>query len=495
MNPVSCRARRAVCGVMAVGAAVLSLASTAGAAQLRIWSCHGPEGQPLGAANLQSSATGDGAVRDAPLGGCSSSAAGAGVQAVLQPSAGTVAAASSALFSFSIPLGLTPTAVTMPWVVDGMTPGTAPVGLRARALAGATVLSDVSSDAAGGLAPAGPAGAALPERQITVVLRCAGPAPCESSAPSPGAASVTVPHVAVTATDAVAPAGSAYLTSDPVRDRVLRVRLSAEDLGVGLGQARVLIDGQPAATADLSGGCTDLQPGGLLDLSATGLCQARVTAAPIDINVAALAEGPHSVQVVVADAVGNEATLMSSSFVVFDPPRTPQQTSVTLGLNAGGPAVPTSPATGGGSSGGSVLSDGGVLTETAAGRACEKPRLSVMMVTRPSGVYRSWVLVRRGTTVFFRGRVTCLVNGKRVAPPTGTQVRVSRLRSRGGFVDARRPVLRRDGTFRWFQTRVTSRTLRFSIVGVSAPRAEKVTFRLRALTRAELDRQRRATRR
>lgn len=480
---------RAARGAMVAGAAALSLAGTAGAADLRVWSCHGPAGQPLSAANLQSSATGDGVVREAAAGGCSSTAAGAGVQAVLQPSGDTVAAASSALFSFSIPSGLTPRSVTMPWVLAGMTPGTAPAGLRARALAGASVLSDVTSDAAGGLAPAGPLDAALSERQVTAVLGCAGPGPCQSAVPSPGETSATVTQVAVTASDTVAPSGSAYLASEPVRDRVLRVRLNAQDLGVGLGQARVLIDGQLAATADLSGGCTDLEPGGLLDLPAAGMCRAQVVAEPIDIDVAALAVGPHSVQVVVTDAVGNEATLLSSSFVIFDPPNGPQQTSVTLGLNAGGPGAPGPLTTTGG-----AVSGGGALTATAAGRACVQPRLSVMMVTRPAGVHRSRVLVRRGTTVFFRGRVTCLRNGRRVAPPAGTQVRVSNLRSRGRVVDARRPVLRRDGTFRWFQTRVTTRTLRFSIVGVPVRRAQ-VTFRLRALTRAQLDRRAQGTRR
>lgn len=481
--------RRWACGVTAAGAAALSFAGAAGAADLRVWSCHGPAGEPLGAGNLQSSATGDGAVRDAAAGGCSSAAAGAGVQAALQPSGDTVAAGSSALFSFAIPTGLVPRSVTMPWVLAGMTPGTAPAGLRARALAGPAVLSDVSSDAAGGLAPAGPLGAALTERQVTVVLACAGPGPCQSAVPSPGEASATVGRVAVTASDTAAPTGSAYLASDPVRDRVLRVRVNAQDLGAGLGEARVLIDGQPAATADLSGGCADLEPGGLLDLPATGMCRSQVVAEPIDINVGALAVGPHSVQVVVTDAVGNEATLLSSSFVVFDPPNGPQQTSVTLGLNAGGPGAPGPLTTTGG-----AVSGGGALPPAQAGRACVQPRLSAMMATRPAGVHGSRVRVRRGTTVYFRGRVTCLVNGRRVAPPAGTQVRVSNLRARGRVVDARRPVLRRDGTFRWFQTRVTTRTLRFSIVGVPVRRAQ-VTFRLQALTRAQLDRQRRSSRR
>ncbi|MCW3004630.1 MAG: hypothetical protein JWQ20_3928 [Conexibacter sp.] len=464
------RALAVVVGGLAAGA---GLAGTASAADVTLWACHGPAGQPLGMAGFSSASAFDGSFGVAG-GGCDGTAAADGLTLSLPGHGGSIAQGSVATYGLSLPSGLEARSVTLPWTISGFSPGSAPAtSLRVRITSGASTLAEVRSDGPAGPTPAGPSAAAIQDGSVAVSLDCTAATACAT--PPGETPTASFGSVAFGAADAAAPHGSASLATEPVRDRMLRVLINAVDDGVGLGSAVVFIDGQVAGQADLRGGCTDLQPGGGLDLPVGALCQRSVASVPVTIDLTGRSSGEHTVQVIGVDAVGNAAPLMGKSFTINDAQTGPQQTSATLTVGTGTPEATPAAVTNGQLSGSSLVRR----------VVCDQAKLSVLLVTKPVAVRGTTVVLHRKGRTFFRGHLTCMVRGRRVAGPRSAGIEVRSTFGKDRVLQRTGPSLRGNGRFAWTLTRTTTRTLSFRVQPVGGPPVS-VTFRLKAMTAKQI---------
>ncbi len=125
-------------------------------------------------------------------------------------------------------------------------------------------------------------------------------------------------------------------------------------------------------------------------------------------------------RVSVTDAAGNTAVLVNETIEIRN---TTKATSATVTVGIGNQNTGGSPGASGGVLGSSSSSPG----VTAGGRsvACQLPDLSMRLVSKPLRYAKHHVPVLRARRHYtFGGRLTCLLNNRRVSAPTGTVLRV-----------------------------------------------------------------------
>lgn len=384
--------------------------------QATLWTCHGPGGQALGAAALTPSTAGDGVTAtfgsgcDAPV-----SALGQGGVRASLPSAS--AAGSSAAWTLDIPRAVTLTGVTATRRTAGF--GSTPLpdsGLRYAATTPDDVIESRSTDAGDG-ALDGSFATSTSGTSVRFAVTCTTPA----ATPCPAPVAVELGSLGATVTDDQPPRGAVGGIVSPAVG-TLNLALRASDAGLGLADARILLDGRLVSVMDLAGAaCAELSPtDSTVDVRAGATCPESVTDLTMPVDTTALADGDHRLEVVVRDVAGNAVTVADETIRVTNT-RPIRSSTAVLNLGSGGTGTPG--AGGGSGPGGGTGGAGG--TPGAPGTvACPQPRLTMALRQRPLRRSRGMAVVRRGERYRFTGRLTCLVSGRRVSAPRGTVVEI-----------------------------------------------------------------------
>jgi hypothetical protein len=404
--------------VVAAGAA-----GSAHAGEATLWACHGPGGQPLGVPPLTAASTGDGFTTTYGS-GCASpitSLADGGITAALTRADPT--GASGASWQAEIPAGLPVTKVQLNRRTRGF--GGTPVPGGAQSYAASTSagtlesasVADASNVPLDGLFSTATAG----QTYVRFGVSCAIGLTDRCAAPSTTPLAVDVSALAATVNDAAAPKGAVGGLSSPAAG-TLGLTLRATDEGLGLGTARVTVDGTLVAAANLGdAACTDLSPSDpAIDLPLGAVCPTSVTDAPIGFDTTGFGDGPHHLVVVVRDASGNDATVADDTFTIRN---TPPGTQSTATLTVGNSGVTTGSGNGSGSGSGSgdtgTSGQGGLGT---TGPPCLSPQLSMLLREKPLRVVKGVPVLLKNHRYRFAGTLTCVANGKRVKAPAGVVI-------------------------------------------------------------------------
>ncbi len=391
--------------IVGLTGAVLALsAGTAPARPVALWGCHGPLGQPLGAAGLVAAQAGDGSTF-AAAGACESATGLVASFARPDPAGG-----SAASWRADVPAQTTLQGAR---VVRAITTAAAPYGAgtpqRYLFSAGGAALESINLLDVWATPP-GTVIASASGMSATAGVDCPRPAGERCSAAAPGA--LTIGALVLDVDDAIPPRGSVGGLRSPGRG-VLTLEVNAADDGVGLAVARAIVDGAPLAQAALDARCAaDLDPATpTLDVPLGGCAhQASRVALPVDLSGQSV--GTHRLQVRVADAAGNEADVYDGELAVAgpDPVLTP---TVTLKIGDPRPAVPGGRA-------------GGAGSTTAPGMVpqCLRPQLSMALDQRPLRVSRGRPVLRAKARYRFRGRLTCRAGKVRRSAARGVPVEV-----------------------------------------------------------------------
>lgn len=311
--------------------------ASADAAGYTVWSCRGPEGEPVSTAAWAPG--GDGTRSDA----CAS---GGGLQAALDASATAADAAGG--YRLALPPGVAIggwrvwLSATVGATTDGSTYGAGVSeadGVLIRGFTAGCVVGPAGctwGDPADPLAAGNLAQGTGPTGGLAVAVRCqtaTGCAPASATAP---AATVTLHRSAVDVVDDAAPSvgtlAGELLSGAPV-DRPAAVVVPAADAGGGVARVELLVDGAVAQVAPSGGPCT-------APYATVGPCPSATDRA-FTVDPATLAPGTHAVAARVTDAAGNVTDGGAASFVVGARPVTPGTPGGTTG-----PQAPAGPATG-----------------------------------------------------------------------------------------------------------------------------------------------------
>jgi hypothetical protein len=181
---------------------------------------------------------------------------------------------------------------------------------------------------------------------------------------------------------------------------VLELTVQAtESDGIGLRRADARLAGALIDSADFA------EPD-----CAPGLCP-DVGNVPLSVPTYGVPDGPARLEVTIEDAAGTVTHVVDQTVTVTNTPVVSTST-VTVSVGAGAKKPQTGP---GGPSGPAGPSDTG---------GCASPRLSMFLAQRPLRIRRGVPVLAAGRTYRFRGRLTCLVEGRRRAAPRGTLVQV-----------------------------------------------------------------------
>jgi hypothetical protein len=223
------------------------------------------------------------------------------------------------------------------------------------------------------------------------------------------AALLTLPAAAQAATH-----GAVGGLRDPAAGTLQLTVQAVETDGTGLRRA----------TAILGGHTLDSQYFGDDPGCAPGACPTVATVA-LAVPTTAVADGPARLEVTVEDAAGSVTHVVDQTVTIANRPVVSNPT-VVVTVGGGAKKPQTGPGTGGpaGPSG----NDG-----------CRSPRLSMFLAQRPLRIKRGVPVLAAGRKYRFRGRLTCVVDGRRKAAPRGTLVQVRDRRHGRSIV---RPVAR-----------------------------------------------------
>jgi hypothetical protein len=203
---------------------------------------------------------------------------------------------------------------------------------------------------------------------------------------------------------------------------------------VGFSHADALIATSPSdndvvrSRSVAIGSCDDLTPGTpTIDLPLdAGRCKAASQTAAFVVktnepstalDTSALPEGTYYRRVVVYDAAGNSQDLLKSGDSVWEPFEIwhPVLGSPTQTLSIGSSSIladqpNTNPS----------QNNGG--TQGQQSSSCRSPRLSVSLGQKPLRVSKSVAVLQYGKRYRFEGRLTCVVNGRRISAPKRTKI-------------------------------------------------------------------------
>lgn len=193
---------------------------------------------------------------------------------------------------------------------------------------------------------------------------------------------------------------------------VLELTVQAvENEGIGLRRATVILAGTPLDTESFAE--PDCVP---------GVCPAVGTVA-LTAPTYGVPDGPARLEVTVEDAAGTVTHVVDQTVTVLN--RQPTSTS-TVTVSVGGGSKKPQPGPGG---------PGGPAGPSET-NGCASPQLSMFLAQRPLRVKRGVPVLAAGRKYRFRGRLTCVINGRRKAAPRGTLVQV-RDRRKGRTIERR----------------------------------------------------------
>jgi hypothetical protein len=387
-----------------IGAVLAIGAGAAPARPVALWGCHGPLGQPLGAAGLVATQAGDGTTF-AAAGACESATGLLASFSRADPAGGSVATWRAD----------TPNHTTLQGarVVRTVVMAAAPYGTgtpqryrfgAADAPIESFNLLDVWAT------PPGTATGAASGTSAAAGVDCPRPAGERCTAAASG--SVTIDALVLDIDDSAPPRGSVGGLRSPVRGG-LTLEVDATDDGSGLATARAIVDGAPLAQVALDARCAaDLDPATPTPDAPLGGCAHQATRMALAVDLSGRPVGTHRLQVRVADAAGNEADVYDGEIAVAgpDPVFTP---TVTLKVGDPRPAAP-----GGASQGAGSTSAPGTVPQ------CSGPQLSMALDQRPLRVSRGRLMLRAKARYRFRGRLTCRVGKVRRSAARGVPVEV-----------------------------------------------------------------------
>jgi hypothetical protein len=135
--------------------------------------------------------------------------------------------------------------------------------------------------------------------------------------------------------------------------------------------------------------------------------------AELPFNTAGFADGFYDLHIVITDAGGLVGTVpLKPDFQIWNY-RPAGSSTATLSV---GSSVPTPAGGGGGGSSGGV--------EGASAGSCTSPKLSMVLDQRPLRIRHGVPVLAAGKRYRFTGRLTCIVNGRRVSAPKRTRIDV-----------------------------------------------------------------------
>ena len=420
-------------GVAVLTAAILALsASAASANEAWVWACHGPSSSmPIGTA-MQSTVKVDGAAT-------SNCAGDDTTGATLRFNGATPGAGSVAQVEIQLPPGTTASKVRIFHAVHGsatggryiVTLGGAPIVNAALDAPVTTLPTDITQAGSGSL---------------TFSLSCSPPAGSATCTQGADPVSVDIVKVAVLVNDTKAPYGSVNRNSPT--NRFTQLIASAIEEGVGFSHADTLISTTPSDANVVTsrsvgfgkGACADLTPGdATIDLPLDSRCEtgsgsAKFTTVfvpgpnpgdpPVEkvgdsLDTSGLPEGIYYRRVIAYDAVGNAQDLLNSNgsvweaFEVWHPVLGSPTQTLSIGSSATSDPVPqpnVKPNQNG--------------SQGNASTACRSPRLSVSLGQKPLRVSKSVAVLQYGKRYRFEGRLSCVVNGRRISAPKRTKVQL-----------------------------------------------------------------------
>jgi hypothetical protein len=267
--------------------------------------------------------------------------------------------------------------------------------------------------------------------------------------------------------------------SDP--SKVLYVTVWGNDTGVGLDRAELFIDDAPlpaqafghdddiTPTADNPGRpstpTTKCRPvpgaGGIPDLPIDNDCLAYGHAT-FTLDTMQWGDGPHRMTIRVYDAAGNFNDVVRDRTLNITNHPNLGNSSAQLAIGSGNGATPNGANNGGGGS-------GGVAGETAT--SCNSPRLSMELSQKPMKISHGAPVLRYAKRYRFRGRLTCVVNGKRRSAPIKTPIELlnvigKRTYRKGGTT------VRKNGALTIILAYKSSRTLVFRYTNPDGRRSQ-----------------------
>jgi len=242
---------------------------------------------------------------------------------------------------------------------------------------------------------------------ITVIAAAALATPCAwATAPA------TLLSTAPVAQYSSPPTGAVSGVRSPMEaGSTLSLTIDASDTGSGLASAQASIDGNTASVS----------------LCSAPPCPEVVSSVPLSVSVGGA--GSNELVVSVTDAAGNTGTLVERPIEVFSP-APPGSNTVTIGIGNGGPpsSGPPEPTETGGKGGNGGKGGRGEVSGASSSNVCRSPLLAMRLVSRPlryAMVKKRRIPVLRARRDYtYRGRLTCLLGGRRVSAPTGTVVHV-----------------------------------------------------------------------
>ena len=250
-------------------------------------------------------------------------------------------------------------------------------------------------------------------------VQCTKSAAQRCAAPGSDAVGIEVGTIAIRVGDDEAPHGAVGGVSSPAVG-TLDMSVFATDGGLGLASAQATLDGTQMASADIGGAsCAELSPQDTtIDLPATAGCPATASGVELKVDTTSVSDGPHQLRVVVRDAAGNAATIADEQITVRNASsRGTNTATLSIGTNVTPVTPPPPPPP-------PPASPLGLGQTASPGPACAKPRLSVMLSSRPLHTTRGVPVLLANHAYRFTGRLTCIISGRRVSAPRGTVVEI-----------------------------------------------------------------------
>jgi hypothetical protein len=408
-------------GVAVLTAAIFALsAGAASANEAWVWACHGPSGTSI-ATPMVTGVKADGTAGYNCAGDDNSGA-------TLRLVGANPAAGSSATLQIALPPGAPVSRLAIVHAVHGSAAG----ARYTVKLGGDTILSQPLDDPVATL-PADFTRSGSETLSFSLT--------CDAAAPCGGPVSVDIVKAAALIDDTKAPYGNVNRNS-PTNDFTEMIASAIEE-GVGLGHADVLIATAPRDDAVVTtksvpfsndaGTCDDLSPNAAtIDLPLdptrciTGSGDAKfLTGRDKDgkriigtsVDTSGLPEGIYYRRMIAYDAAGNGNDLFHiggsvwEAFEVWHPVLGSPSQTLSIGSSSN-PIAEPQPNT-------KPNQNGTVGNQSAS---CRSPRLSVSLSQKPLRVSKSVAVLQYGKRYRFEGRLTCVVNGRRISAPKRTKI-------------------------------------------------------------------------
>jgi hypothetical protein len=187
--------------------------------------------------------------------------------------------------------------------------------------------------------------------------------------------------------------------------------------------------------------------------------------AHLPFNTGPFADGFYDLHIVITDVDGVEGTVpIKSDFQIWNY-RPAGSSSATLSVGSGVPA----PTGGGGPSGG---------VKGASAGSCTSPKLSMVLDQRPVRIRHGVPVLVAGKRYRFTGRLTCIINGRRVSAPKRTRIDVRAIVG-GKSVPKGRTAVGAKGRIVFRIASQSSRTLEFRFTG---PNSKVTRVRIKIVT-------------